>query len=203
MWLQCNSLPVKPCLQLQMIWFEVWSASQECPLKWSEAGLPGQGQGRQCSPEPSTGFPKKPFTHLGHMRETSTISLMTRDEIRYRLKVRDPYSSQRCPAVWSLQYVHSPVRGSQMSAWPLHWQRLQLGKPHWPGWQSEHWRPVAPCLHWHWPVTGSHWWLKEPSELQSQAWREEVFKGLSSVILSITVCASYWNQKLNIYWIII
>lgn len=99
------------------------------------------------------------------------------DEDRYRLLWTVPYRSQRCPAVCSLQALHSPLRGSQRSAWPLHWQGLQLGKPHWPGWQSEHWRPVAPCLHWHWPVIGLHWWLKEPSEWQSQAGRQEVFKG--------------------------
>lgn len=69
------------------------------------------------------------------------------------------------------------MRGSQVSAWPLHWQGPQLGKPHWPGWQSEHCRPVAPGLHWHWPEAGSHWRLAEPSEWQSQAEQEEAFQG--------------------------
>lgn len=56
-----------------MIWLEVWSAWQEWPLKWFEPGLPGQGQGRQCSPEPSTGFPKNPSTQLGRMRHSASV----------------------------------------------------------------------------------------------------------------------------------
>lgn len=79
------------------------------------------------------------------------------------------YCSHRCPAVLSLQSLHSPVWWSHRSAWPLHWQGLQLGKPHWPGWQFEHCRPTAPCLHWHLPVTESHCWFTEPSGWQSQA----------------------------------
>ncbi|TNN25436.1 hypothetical protein EYF80_064434 [Liparis tanakae] len=79
------------------------------------------------------------------------------------------YRSHWCPAVSSRQPAHAPVTASQASAWPLQRQAAQLGKPHWPGWQAEQRRPLAPGRQRHRPDAKSHWRLDEPSGWQSQA----------------------------------
>jgi len=135
-------------------------------------GVTRTGAGATVLPWAKHRVSKEPIHTAGtNERDINALinNLTTRGKRNEGLIPNCSYRSQSWPAVLSLQSLHRPVWGSQISAWPLHWQALQLGKPHWPGWQSEHWRPAAPCLHGHWPVTGSHWWLKEPSEWQSQA----------------------------------
>lgn len=75
--------------------------------------------------------------------------------------ITSSYLSHWCPVVKSLQPWHSPVWGWQYSLWPLHWHGLHWGKPQKPGRQWEHWRPMAPGTHSHWPVAS---WQKAPTE---------------------------------------
>ena len=80
-----------------------------------------------------------------------------------------PHLSQWCPVVKSLQPWHSPVWGWQYSLWPLQLHGLHWGKPQKPGRQWEHWRPVAPETHSHWPVASWHMAVTEPRRSHSQA----------------------------------
>lgn len=75
------------------------------------------------------------------------------------------------PSVWSRQRRQLPVRGSQSSACPLHWQGRHAGKPQWPGWQRSQREPWAPSRQGHCPVVLSHTVLTEPSLLHWQAAR--------------------------------
>lgn len=58
---------------------------------------------------------------------------------------------------------------SQSSAWPLHWQGWQLGKPQCPGRHRSHCRAYMPWKQWHWPVTASQKASTDPCRSQSQA----------------------------------
>ena len=79
------------------------------------------------------------------------------------------YLSQLCPVVKSWQLKHSPVTESQPSAWPLHWQGWQLGKPQNPGKHRSHCLVYTPWKQWHWPVMGSQKALTDPCRWHSQA----------------------------------
>lgn len=73
------------------------------------------------------------------------------------------------PSVWSRQRRQLPVRGSQFSACPLHWQGRQTGKPQWPGWQRSQRGPWVPSRQGHCPEVLSQMVLTEPSRLHWHA----------------------------------
>lgn len=110
------------------------------------------------------GRPKTANTIESYCKQTLRLVWQSRHPTCFQCDsqlITSSYLSHWCPVVKSLQPWHFPVWGWQYSLWPLHWHGLHWGKPQKPGRQWEHWRPVAPGTHSHWPVAS---WQKAPTE---------------------------------------
>lgn len=75
-----------------MIWSEVWSTWQDNALKLSELGLFGQGQGRQCCPDPSAGFPKNVSIQLQQNEIKDLLSIWSLGQRSWSVKCGTEFS---------------------------------------------------------------------------------------------------------------